>query len=312
MAKRKTTEEFIKDARKVHGDKYDYSKVAYKNKRTKIIIVCPEHGEFEQTPDSHLQGNGCIKCKYKKLGEKRNHRNVFIENANKIHNNKYSYEKVNYKNSSAKVTITCLKHGDFEQTPAHHIFGHGCPKCGIISMKNKTSSNTERFVEKAKSIHSDNYDYSKVVYINNRFPVEIICPKHGSFLQAPKKHLIGEGCPKCILKTQTKIYEFLKESFPKYHWIWEYNDKWLNKQRIDICCEAAKLAVEYNGPQHYMPLDNYGGKSEFYKTRKRDCNKQNLCKQNGFYLYIIKYDDVDYDRIRKDINNILNCNKNEN
>ena len=379
MGKKKTTEQFIEDARKVHGGKYDYSKVEYVNKRTKITIICPVHGEFEQTPDSHLQGNGCRKCKYEKQAERLSGKDTFVNRAKEIHGDKYNYDKVNYVNNHTKIIIGCPIHGDFEQTPSHHLNGHGCTKCRNLCTKNRLLYSQKDFVDKAIKVHGTYYDYSKVRYVNSTTKVEIICPIHGSFWQTPKKHfqgsgcnkcgykragdksrkttvqfvnearkmhgnrydysetdyvnthsnvkiicpvhgvfyqnayghLNGYGCPKCILKEQNKIYEFLTNSFPDYTWEWEYNRKWLDKQRIDICCESAKLAVEYNGPQHYMPMVHYGGEKEFAKTIKRDNIKQSLCKQNGFCLYIIKYDNVDYDKIREDINNILNSNKNE-
>lgn len=377
MAKLKTKEEFIDDAKKIHGDKYDYSKVKYVNKRTKVTIICSTHGEFEQTPDAHLQGNGCIKCKYVKHAEILSGKHSFIERANKMHNNKYLYEKVNYINSLTKVIITCPIHGDFEQTPVNHITGRGCSKCAIVSTKSKTSSTTEDFIEKAKQIHGNKYDYSEVVYINNRTLIKIVCPEHGLFYQTPKKHLLGSGCkmcgyekvgklcrkttedfikdakqvhgdkydysktqyinskrdveiicsihgsfwqnphghvsgygcPKCTLKEQSKIYEYIKSTFPEYNWSWEYKSQWLVNQRIDICCEEIKLAIEYNGPQHYMPIERYGGEISHVKTKERDQRKSKLCNENGFSLYVIKYDDVNYDKIREDINNIITNSK---
>lgn len=128
---RMTKEEFIKRAREIHGDKYDYSKVIYFNNSTKVIITCPKHGDFKQIPNSHLNGNGCRKCQYEKLSnERRLTLNEFIQRANKIHNNKYNYSKVDYKDIYTKIIIVCMKHGDFSQTPNDHINnGSGCPKC---------------------------------------------------------------------------------------------------------------------------------------------------------------------------------------
>ena len=125
MRKRKTTEEFIADAKKVHGDKYDYSKVVYLQNKQRITIICPEHGEFEQIPSNHLKGFGCKKCsnQYKPTREE------FIENANNVHNNKYDYSKLVYVNAKTKVTIVCPEHGEFSQNPSDHTMGKGCPNC---------------------------------------------------------------------------------------------------------------------------------------------------------------------------------------
>ena len=120
-----TTKEFIEQAKTIHGNKYNYSKVQYKSTDNKIIIICPEHGEFEQTPHGHLRGNCCPECmNTKKTTEE------FIKVANELHGDKYVYEKTNYINTVTKVIITCPIHGDWEQTPnAHTIKKQGCPGC---------------------------------------------------------------------------------------------------------------------------------------------------------------------------------------
>lgn len=119
------TEEFIAKAREVHGDKYDYSKVIYKNNKTKVTIICPEHGEFEQMPNSHLEGKGCRKCAQNEMSNNKD----FIEKASKIHRNKYDYSLVEYCGNKTKVKIICPTHGVFEQAPNHHLKGVGCPHC---------------------------------------------------------------------------------------------------------------------------------------------------------------------------------------
>lgn len=127
--KRKTTEEFIVDAKKVHGDKYDYSKTDYVNTRTKVTIICPIHGSFEQSPNVHLQGCGCPKCAGNVIAMTKEE---FIKKAQEIHKNpdgtpKYTYDKVDL--AHAKVIITCPVHGDFEQLYNDHLKGCGCNKC---------------------------------------------------------------------------------------------------------------------------------------------------------------------------------------
>lgn len=127
MSKRATREEFICKARESHGDKYDYSKSEYVNARTKVCIICKEHGEFWQTPDNHLRGQGCPRCKARTLSSDKE---TFVEKAKKIHGeNKYDYSKVEYKTSINKVCIICPQHGEFWQTPHSHLNGSGCPKC---------------------------------------------------------------------------------------------------------------------------------------------------------------------------------------
>ena len=189
-----TTEEFINKARNVHGDKYDYSKVEYVNSHIKVCIICPEHGEFWQTPNSHLSGSGCYQCV--------NHmydNSSFIKLSQKIHNNKYDYSKVNYINNCTKVCIICPEHGEFWQTPSNHInLKQGCPKCKIEKLKKYQTKTNEEFINECRNIHGDIYDYSKIEYIGANQKVCIICPEHGEFWQTPSAHVNQkQGCPKC-------------------------------------------------------------------------------------------------------------------
>lgn len=119
------TKSFIEKARKIHGDKYDYSKVNYVNSHTKVCIICPIHGSFWQQPTCHLSGQGCIKC----AGKEQKTTDQFIKEAKKIHGDKYEYSRSNYINSKTKVIVTCPKHGDFLITPSIHLQGQGCPDC---------------------------------------------------------------------------------------------------------------------------------------------------------------------------------------
>ena len=183
-----TTEEFINKAKKIHGDKFDYSKVNYVNNSTKVCIICPKHGEFWQTPASHLRKRGCNLCS-KPIHDTKS----FIEEAKKVHGDKYDYSKVNYVDGHTKVCIICPKHGEFWQTPNNHVRNRNCPKCGQISTHDKQALTTKQFIEKAVKAHGDKYDYSKVNYVNNHTEVCIICPKHGEFWQKPMKHLSGHG-----------------------------------------------------------------------------------------------------------------------
>ena len=118
--KRLTTEEFIEKAKKVHGDRYNYSKVEYKNNCIKVIIVCKIHDGFKQKPNGHLNGKGCPKC----VGQNKTTKEL-IKQFNKIHRNKYDYSKVEYINSRTKVIIICKKHGEFSQTPNNHLRKRG-------------------------------------------------------------------------------------------------------------------------------------------------------------------------------------------
>ena|ERR1035437_5327544 len=129
---RLTADEFIKRANFIHHNKYDYSQAIYINLETKITIACPDHGLFDQAPESHLRGSGCRKCSITKMSLSLDD---FIKKSNIIHNNKYNYSSTVYMNTDSKVIVTCPLHGDFLQQANSHLNGHGCPRCSHLISK---------------------------------------------------------------------------------------------------------------------------------------------------------------------------------
>jgi hypothetical protein len=181
-------EEFIPKAKRVHGNKYDYSILNYTNANNKVRIICPIHGVFEQIAFDHLDGHGCMICG----GSLKKTREQFISEAKKVHSKKFNYSKLEYSNTNEKVKIICKVHGVFEQTAKSHLAGYGCWDCSRVKV-----STTDKFSKKAKEVHNNRYDYSEVVYINNATKVKIKCHEHGIFEQTPNNHLRGKNCPSC-------------------------------------------------------------------------------------------------------------------
>lgn len=189
-----TTEEFIIKAKAVHGDRYDYSKSVYLNKRSKLIITCYAHGEFSQFAGDHLQGKGCMACG----GRRQLNNDEFISAARTAHGDRYSYRKVDYRNAHSPVIITCSKHGDFMQEPNQHtVKGFGCRDCGNEGSASIRMKSNEEFIQECSIRHGDKYSYDMVNYTGGKNKVEIICKNHGSFMQTAQSHAEGQGCPKC-------------------------------------------------------------------------------------------------------------------
>lgn len=352
--KKYTTESFIKKAKEIHGEKYDYSKVSYVNSQTKICITCPKHGDFWQTPNMHLSKNGCPKC----FNERRNKEKLltkekFVERANIIHGQKYDYSKVDYVNIMTKVCIICPEHGEFWQTPNDHInCKHACPKCSHRSFK-KTAN---EFIEESKRVHGNKFDYSKVEYKNENTPVCIICPEHGEFWQTPHSHLLGNGCRKCSDKINGKLkrisleefirkskeihenrYDYSKVDYestdkkvciicPEHGEFWQTphnhisqhqgcpkcsrshmeNDvhklltengidfveqkkfdwlKYKKKLSLDFFIESLNIAIECQGEQHFARFRYTEDTDEKLNLRiKRDLIKKELCQKHGIKL----------------------------
>jgi len=143
--------------------------------------------------------------------------NDFIQRANKIHNNKYDYSLVNYKNNKQKVKIICSKHGIFEQIPGNHLRNQGCPQCSIEKSKQKRSLTTNDFIQKANKIHNNKYDYSLVDYKHSHQKIKIICSKHGVFEQVASSHLNGCGCNNCFINNQSGDFNHFYNLSVKIH-----------------------------------------------------------------------------------------------
>lgn len=198
MSKRKTKDEFIKDAISKHGNAYSYDNVKYINANTLVDIICPKHGLFPLTPHDHLKGQGCKWCGIERRANKRKLTLTdFISKANKIHTNKYNYDLVDYKDYKTEVKIICPIHGEFTESPQNHLQGCGCKECAKEYNSKLFSDTREEFITKAINVHGNKYDYSLVEYKGSKVDVDIICPKHGVFQQKPNHHLSGSGCPKC-------------------------------------------------------------------------------------------------------------------
>lgn len=197
--RKKTRSEFISDSIKIHGDKYDYSLVEYKNSQSKVTIICPEHGEFSQTATKHTQGQGCKRCASKVFNRNRkSSTDEFSRKANALHDDKYDYSKSIYVNAITKVIITCPYHGEFLQVPNSHLSGSGCPDCKRETLYNLKVDKIEDVIARFNDTHGyGTYDYSNVKYKNALTKIEITCKEHGPFMQEPVSHIKGSGCPSC-------------------------------------------------------------------------------------------------------------------
>lgn len=282
MPNRLTIDDFIKRSNKKHSNKYDYSKSVYINSKSKIIIICPIHGEFSQTSYDHYSGCGCPKCDPTKsmCNEK------FIEKAKKIHGDKYDYKNVDYLKNNIKVEIICPIHGDFLQEPGSHLNGSGCPHCYSLNKR----LTTEDFIKRCKNIHGSLYDYSLVNYKNKRTKVKIICNEHGVFEQKAYVHMQGHGCPFC---NNSKLENYLRSKLIDLNINFEQNKKYDNCRNklplpFDFYLKDINCLIECDGIQHREPIDYFGGKERFEYQKINDSIKNKWCDINKIKLYRVK------------------------
>lgn len=209
IKKKKTTEQFIKDAVEVHGDKYDYSTTVYTVVKKNVDILCKAHGKvFSQRASHHLNGCGCPLCGRTNLTTQ-----AFVEKAKALYGDEYSYTEVVYSTSSSKVVLTCSKGHRYKQTPNAHLAGNGCLDCWKMTVGTHNTSNTTEFVRKAKLVHGESFDYSNVSYVRDNIPVEMTCYAGHKFKQVPNAHLAGKGCRECAKKVIGEYHKIDREEF---------------------------------------------------------------------------------------------------
>lgn len=307
MPKRVTPQEWIDRARKVHKNKYDYTKTCIKNSTLKVVITCPIHGDFKQQWSSHITGNGCNACRHELRKQRGGLANLEI--AKKEHP-QYDYSRVVYQNAHKLVTIICKKHGPFQiRLGAHFYAKQGCPLCG--SGKKRTTSD---FVILAKEVHGDRYDYSKSVYKNATTKLKIICKEHGVFSMTPDMHCFSnkQGCPSCRASSgERTIYKILKDrgvtNFICEHSFGDCIAPDTKKPLwFDFYLPEANLLIEYDGQGHFNEI-NYSGtmnrremKKRLNRTKYLDNIKNEYANSKNIRLVRIPYWQVE------DISLILN------
>jgi hypothetical protein len=282
-------------AKKVHNNFYSYDKVICVGVKKKVIITCPKHGDFLQTPYCHIiRKQGCSKCQYEQ--QKQNltfTKEEFICNANKVHNGKYNYDDTIYVNTQTKVNIKCELHGCFNQLPLNHVNkGKGCPKCKSIKLSQLNMMSTSDFINVSKSIHGSKYDYTKVNYTGMKNSVEIICPQHGTFTQKAGNHIyVKNGCPNCGYNVSKSETEWLDSLFiPR-----EFRQKIINingiRYKVDAYDIKNKTIYEYFGsfwhgnPKFYNPNDvNPKNGKTFGELYKNTLEKINNIENAGYKL----------------------------
>ena len=298
MGKFLTTKEFINRANERHESKYDYSLVNYVNSKSKVKILCQEHGIFEQKPNAHIQGKGCIMCSGIKLMTTEQ----FIIYSNIKHKNKYDYSLSNYINGRSKIKIICPKHREFEQLANVHLQGYGCSKCSKVGKLNNLD-----FIEKAIELHGNKYNYFKVDYTNMHTKIIIICSKHGEFLQTPANHLKQAGCPICKnSKGETIISEILNKKNINYETQKIFTDcrnKGLLK--FDFYLPNYNACIEFDGKLHFEPWSKKQKSLKKFESAKLcDQIKNEYCKNNNILLIRIKYTEKLKERLFEELNKL--------
>lgn len=275
MPRKLTQQEFLERCNLEHPE-YTYEKAKYVNANTKVIVTCPIHGDFLTKPSSFIAGHksGCPKCNtgFIKVVSPEQFKLRCIKKFP-------DYSQAVFKGERDKITVTCLKH-TWSVLTKSLIEGHGCPICGRENIKNKQSMGIKEFVKRAREVHNNKYDYSKVEYVNSRTKVCISCVQHGDFYQTPNNHLRGQGCPKCReYKGEAQISEFLKAHNIEFQTQYpiEYEGNIKGFTYIDFYLPQHNIFIEYNGIQH--PSRTLWWRISIAKEKRSICKKLLYRKQ---------------------------------
>ena len=297
-------EEFVKRAKDVWGNSNDYTNTVYERYDKPLEVFCNIHKQsYMVHPYRHIHlGVGCPICSQERFHEKTTlTQEEFIAKCRKVHGNKYDYSKTVYTGNRYDVTITCPEHGDFVQCAGNHMKGYDCPKCSRLKQYEKMKKPQEQFISDARNVHGDYYDYSLVEYHGCFKKVKIICPKHGLFEQTPATHLQGSGCPACRKsKGEKRISVWLKENNIKHDAQYKIQNEFVlckNKYIIvDFYLPNHNTIIEYNGEQHYKPVDLWGGEEKLESQQERDSALRQYCKEHKVKLIEIpfsRFDDIE-------------------
>jgi hypothetical protein len=242
MGARKTTEQFIEDAKAVHGDKYDYSLVEYVDWKTKVEVICKSCNiTFKISPNNHTRDRGCKQCGVRRrVDASRMKLDDFINKSKQIHGDKYDYSETLYTKNSEEVEIICKIHGKFKQIANAHKQGCGCTECGVIKNRENPTGWSHTNWQKA-SEKSKDFDSFKVYVIR-------------CWNEEEEFYKIG----KTYLKINQRFSS--KKSLP-------YNWEILKEFILDNSKKASslehKLKID-NKIYHYRPNKNFGGKYEYF------------------------------------------------
>lgn len=281
-------EDIIPLINSIHGDIFDYSKSIYMNNHSKMEIECLIHNNiFCSSVDSLKRGrNGCKFCRSDKL---KYSNDEFILKCREKHLYRYDYSKVEYSGSSSKIEIICTKHGSFIQTASEHLSGSGCRKCNVFD---KQKNSIDYFKFRGNKIHNSKYDYSNVIYVNNKTKVEIICPYHGIFYQIPDSHINkSHGCPDCqnsnVSKMEIKWLDLINIPL-------EYRQKNIILNGVSFKVDAydnnTNTVYEFYGdywhgnPKRFPIIDevNRSCKIKYSELYKKTIDREELIKSLGY------------------------------
>lgn len=298
MSIRSNKEDFVEKANKKYDNFYSYLKSEYITSLDKITITCPIHGDFEQTPKSHLRSrHGCQKCaRESQIEFAKKQQEDFIKEATMFSVNGDTFNLVEYVNNKTDVEIICPVHGSFKVRPDLYLRGRGCKKC----LKKKTKSNDKDiFIEEATKLYGDLHDYSETKVISSKENIEVRCKKHDyTFSLNIFSYLRGQNCPKCSQENYSKlrikpIKKYIEQAEKVWKGEFDYTDSVYKGHSTYIDIKCKKHGIFRVLPNNHLKgqgcsscrHENTGYKGNRHHTKEGYIK---LAKDRLTYLYVIR------------------------
>lgn len=276
---KKTHEEYIDEVAKINPNIEVIGR--YDGMTTKILHKCKIDGyEWYTKPNGILHGQGCPRCsKVERYGHE-----GYINRVEKLNPNIEVVGK--YMESKTKILHRCKIDGyEWNAFPSVILHGGGCPKCaGNAKMTH------EQYIMQVFKVNPSIEVLER--YVNYNTKILHKCKADGyEWYVSPNNILHDVGCPKCNTSKGEKIIE---------EWIKKRNILYESQKRFSNCKDKKPLpfdfylpeyniCIEYQGQQHYEPIEYFGGKSKFENQIKKDNIKKEYCQKNNIYLFEIPY-----------------------
>ncbi len=308
---KKAEETFAEKSIKIHGEKYNYNEVKYVNCKTPVLIICDKNHKFEITPFQHLNGKGCTFCNninnefdLESTNVKTNKKkfrwtkDLFLQKAKEVHGEKFDYSLVNFNICLDSILIICEEEHVFKTRIHTHLKGGGCNICSFNEHIENITNTNEDFIKKSKSIFGeDMFDYSLVNYINIKTKVILKCKKKNHVFEiVPYKHYSRLGCPHCVNKSESLLFDYLKVVNPNFIHQYFFKDiDIIKKKPFDFCFPEQKIIIELDGEQHFKFVPRF--KQSVEERQRNDFIKMLYAFKLGYTIIRIYQPDI----IRKKI-----------
>lgn len=280
-------EGFVRKARELHGDLYEYPEQEYIGNKNKVQIICRKHGAFWQKPNGHLLGRGCPEC----ANDGKRTRNALVSalvkegllaRLQKV-NRAWEYDLRTFAGMEKPMRCVCPTHGEFFAWPNNLLKNSGCRGCGELKLQAhmlERRLTLEEVELRGQSVYGDLFEYHRVEHSEKGAMVFGRCTKHNvEWRQAAEGYAVYNPCGLCtrhLSKGEQQVFDFLS-NLTKAE---TRNRTILKPKELDIYLPERKLAVEYCGEYWHSA----GSKEEERKTRKKHIEKYLACKEQGVRL----------------------------